>query len=141
MQRFQKKYKEYINDTSTYRAKKFRNSDGGNILFRPVALTEYFTVALLLEKENITLDKVFQKMSAINLQINEAPWLGIIWDGKKIINRVSRPLIRDLFLYMTCSRLLGDQIEKLYEEYANAANIPIDQAKEKLTPFEGKENL
>ena len=132
---------EYTNDTSTYRAQKFRNSDGGNILFRPVALTEYCAVALLLEKENITLDKVFQKMSSINLQINEVPWLGIIWDGKKIINRVSRTLIRDLFLYMTCSRLLGDRIEKLYEEYANAANISIDQAKEKLTPFEGKENL
>lgn len=133
--------REYVQDTSTYRAKKFRNSEGGNILFRPVALTEYCIVALILEEENIPLDVVFQKMSAINLQINEVPWLGIIWDGKKIINRVSRSLIRDLFLYMTCSRLLGNRIDKFYEEYANAANISIEQAKEILIPFRDEENL
>lgn len=132
---------EYVQDTSTYRAKKFRNSEGGNILFRPVALTEYCIVALILEEENIPLDVVFQKMSAINLQINEVPWLGIVWDGKKIINRVSRTLIRDLFLYMTCSRLLGNRTDKFYEEYANAANISIEQAKEILIPFRDEESL
>ena len=95
----------------------------------------------MIEDENISLDKVFREMSIVNLQINEAPWLGIVWDGKKIINRVSRPLIRDLFVYMTCSRLLGQRMEKFYEEYANAANLSIDQAKEKLKPFRSKENL
>ena len=77
----------------------------------------------------------------MNLQINETPWLGIIWDGKKIINRVSRSLIRDLLLYMVCSRLLGDRIDKFYEEYSSAANISIEQAKEKLMPFQGEDNL
>lgn len=132
---------EYVKDTSTCRAKKFRNSEGGNILFRPVALTEYCSVALMLEEQDIPLDIVFQKMSAINLQINEVPWLGIIWDGKRIINRVSRSLIRDLFLYMTCGRLLENRTDKFYEEYANAANISIEQAKEKLIPFRGEENI
>lgn len=132
---------EYTEDESINRAKKFRNSEGGNLLFRPVALTEYCTVVLIIEKETGSFDKAFQLLSKINMQINEAPWLGIIWDGKKIINRVSRSLIRDLLLYMVCSRLLGDRIDKFYEEYSSAANISIEQAKERLMPFQGEGTL
>ena len=132
---------EYIESTGAYRAKKFRNSEGGNLLFRPVALTEYCTVALILEKESNSLNKAFQQLSVINVQIDKDPWVGIIWDGKKIINRVSRPLIRDLLLYMTCSRLLEGRMDKFYEDYSTAANISVEKAKEKLISFQDKGDI
>lgn len=106
-----------------------------------MALTEYCTVALILEKESNSLNKAFQQLSVINVQIDKDPWVGIIWDGKKIINRVSRPLIRDLLLYMTCSRLLEGRKDKFYEDYSTAANISVEKAKERLISFQDKGDI
>ena len=134
--------KEYLLDRTTYRAKKFRNSDGGNILFRPVALTEYCTVALLLVDNNrSTFSEAFERLSNINLTIGEKPWLGLIWDGKKIINRVSRTLIKDLMLYMTSADMMREKLERFYEEYSNAVNVSVEQVKELLESFRSGDNL
>ena len=134
--------KEYLADQTTYRARKFRNSEGGNILFRPVALTEYCTVALILvDKKGITFAEAFEKLSEVILTIGEKPWLGLIWDGKKIINRVSRALINDLLIYMTSADLMEGQLDRFYEDYSIAVNISVEQAKNLLEPFQSRENL
>lgn len=134
--------KEYLADQTTYRARKFRNSEGGNILFRPVALTEYCTVALILvDKKEITFAEAFEKLSEVILTIGEKPWLGLIWDGKKIINRVSRALINDLLIYMTSADLMEGQLDRFYEDYSIAVNISVEQAKNLLEPFQSRENL
>lgn len=128
---------DYLGDTSEARASRFRNSSGGNLLFRPVALTEYCSVALSLVKiSSLDWDSTFQTLNRLPQQINEGPWLGLIWDGEKIINRVSRPVIKALLCYMTdCSLLSEKQRDKFYAEYSKALNITKGQAETRLHSF------
>jgi len=128
---------DYLGDTSEARASRFRNSSGGNLLFRPVALTEYCSVALSLVKiSSSDWNSTFQTLNRLPQRINEGPWLGLIWDGEKIINRVSRPVIKALLCYMTdCSLLSEKQSDKFYAEYSKALNITKEQAETRLHSF------
>lgn len=132
--------KEYLEKEATNRAAAYRNNNGGNLLFRPVALTEYFSAALqLVDAKSLSFEAVFKKLDGICLDICRAPWNGVIWDGSKIINRVSRPLIRSILIYMTDSTLLSEaKTEKLYDDYAKATNTSREQARNTLLPFKGE---
>ena len=60
----------------------FRNKAGGNILFRPIVLTNYIEVAIKLSKEkHISIHEAFAKLNRIPQDLNAAPWLGLLWDG------------------------------------------------------------
>ncbi len=85
---------EYVAKQENEKAADYRNSSGGNLLFRPIALTEFLSAALKLYKEEEqSFDPVFRKLSRVPLIISEEPWRGLLWDGARIINRASRPLI------------------------------------------------
>lgn len=117
--------KEYAESTDGKRASKYRNSSGGNLLFRPVALTEYFEAALILvDKGAVTYDKAFELLNAVELDISQKPWKGLMWDGTKIINRVSKTVIRLLLVFMADNAVLSPkEIDKLVADYGSSLNL------------------
>ena len=125
---------EYVAKQENEKAADYRNSSGGNLLFRPIALTEFLSAALKLYKEEEqSFDPVFRKLSRVPLIISEEPWRGLLWDGARIINRASRPLIQSIILYLTDSEMLDEKrYSNMVEGYAKAINSTAEYAEQIL---------
>ena len=128
--------KVYLGDEVEEKAEKFRNSSGGNILFRPVVLTEYFSTALsLVDYHNYDFKDAFSRLALIEMELDKAPWKGFLWDGEKIINRTSRAKMKSLLLFMSNRPMLTDQdCAKLFDDYAKILNISVVEAESLLLP-------
>lgn len=118
---------EYLKkDTSP--AESFRNNQGGNILFRPVVITEYVKATLEIAKKlEGDYDIAFEKLNSIKMDLSAAPWKGVLWDGKKMITRADKKLIMLLILQM-CGKdyLSGEDRQVLVDRYISATNFEGD---------------
>lgn len=103
---------------------KFRNKDGGNILFRPIGIIEFVKASYeLSERMKISFNETLAKLNAIEMSLSSNVWRGVLWDGKKIINRVSLPLLRYMIMYLVSREsLTAKELEKLIELYISATN-------------------
>ena len=100
--------------------KKYRNSAGGNILFRPIGLTVITEIISTLVKK-YPLDQCFELVAKLPTDLTVKPYNGIIWHPtqKKIIR--GKILVRNLLLYML-DVYAGDE-GKLHEDYAKALEV------------------
>ena len=128
---------EYLQNAAENKAANYRNKQGGNILFRPIVFPIYFEVALMISKaKDMSLKDAFCIMNRIPQALNERPWLGLLWDGSKIINRTSHAMIKIMLLYMTCSSLLSHtSLDSFVESYAKVLSMDAQKATEYLAPF------
>ena len=115
--------KEFANSVDDYPivVKKYRHSDGGSVLFRPIGLkilTEI--IAGLVEK--YPLSECFKMVSRLPTDLTQAPYNGIIWHPtqKKII-RKNKTLTKNL-LFCMLNQFPGD-VNKLREDYAKALGV------------------
>lgn len=121
--------KEFINKEDKP-AVEYRNKLGGNLLFRPIGIIEFVKASVVIaERENKDFKYVLQQMNKIQLNINSSVWQGVVWDGKKIINRVNTTLIRLIMLELVSKKLLTE-VEKnqLIDLYISATNFEGDRA-------------
>ena len=129
----------YLNNPDDNRAEAFRNNTGGSMLFRPIALTEYFNAAIELFDNGYNYVESFKKLNQLPQIISENPWNGLLWDGTKMVNRVSRATVKSLLIYMVDKRLLSEsEYRKMVEQYAATLNIDIDAAQNYLKKFSGE---
>lgn len=105
-------------------AKDYRNKTGGNILFRPIGIIEFVKASYELSKRmKISFKETLQKLNGIEMNLSSNVWKGVLWDGKKIINRVSLPLLRYLIMYLVCKECLtAKELERLIELYILTTN-------------------
>lgn len=129
--------KSYLQKQGEDRAKSFRNNNGGNFLFRPLVLTEYFEAIITIKRraQDRTFEEIFGRFNDIQSDISLAPWRGLVWDGSKIIARAPKTVIRLVLIYMADSSLLTTtEHEKLIQEYAKCLNISEQEARSLLMP-------
>ena len=103
----------------------FRNSNGGNLLFRPIGLIEFVKASVIISNSlNWPIESTLNYMNNIQLDINSAIWRGVIWDGKKIINRVNLNFIRLLIMYLVTNYHLSPiEMDQLIGLYRTATNF------------------
>lgn len=119
----------YLSDGSNQRAAPFRNPNGGNLIFRPVALTEYFNAAIELVIGGCTYDEAFERLNKLPQDITAKPWAGFLWDGSRMRVRISKPVIKDLLVFMSNRELLErKEYEKMISIYSATLNIDNEQA-------------
>ena len=127
-----KEYKKINKDA----AKKFRNANGGNILFRPIGLLPFVkaTIKIKFRKET-KLKQVIEHFNTINLDINDKPWHFVIWNpiGKNMImNNTS--LTEKIFIYKYDSSLLKPkELEGLIKSYAAKISFEDEDLSKVLT--------
>lgn len=102
----------------------YRNKEGGNILFRPIGIIEFVKASVFLSKrKDISIYEALRRLNAIPLELNAEIWKGVIWDGKKIINRANLYLLRFMMLYLEAKDNLNQQeIEKMIDLYSAHTN-------------------
>ena len=105
-------------------AEEYRNEQGGNILFRPVVLTEFVKAASEISlKPDSNFEVAFDKLRTIKMDVASLPWKGVLWDGQKIITRVDKKLIKLLILQMCDSDYLSDSDKAtMVDKYISATN-------------------
>lgn len=119
----------YLSDNSDKRAVSFRNHNGGNLIFRPVALTEYFNAAIELITSGCTYEEAFEKLDKLPQDITAKPWSGFLWDGSRMRVRISKPVIKALLVFMSNRELLEHkEYERMISIYGATLNINNEQA-------------
>jgi len=63
-------------------AGKYRNRNGGHLLFRPIGLLILVKVLRQQIDSGLALDKAAKKLSKVPMEISENPWAGLLWDVK-----------------------------------------------------------
>lgn len=128
----------YSNLTTDDKAVSYRNNEGGNILFRPIVLTDYFDIAMtLITRDDLSIDDAFSRLNDIPQNLADEPWRGLLWDGEKIINRISHTVIKNLLLLMTSSiKLTEKENEGLINAFSKALSIDEKQSKKLLKEFQ-----
>ena len=121
----------YITCENDNPAIEYRNSKGGNIIFRPMVIVEFFKVAVIIkEKRECSFAEAFSCLNVVPLDLSEKPWSGFLWDGTRIVSGASHTIIRYLLMYMVDDELLNiDEKKKLFVEYAKIQKITEDESK------------
>lgn len=119
----------FLSETSDIKALKYRNTSGGNILFRPIVLTEYFNAAINLIDNGYSFKEAFSALNELSQELTEKPWQGFLWDGAKMVNRVSRPAIKNLLVYMVNKKLVSSRdYQRMITAYSTTLNISLEEA-------------
>ena len=128
--------KKYMRDNMNDAALPYRNANGGNILFRPIGIIEFVKASVLIAlKREESIDIVLESMNTIAMDLSDAPWKGVMWDGNKIINRVNLNLLRLIIMYMENKENLDENdFGKLIDLYIAATNF-IGERKEIIKFF------
>jgi len=92
--------KEYLEIESEKPAKNFRNTDsGGNLLFRPVGLLPVVQASIeIYKRSGYGFEEIFRRINHLNLEINQKPWLQILWNNYEKIMIMGNQGITKLFI-------------------------------------------
>ena len=64
-------------------AESFRGRHGGHLFFRPIGIVAHTWVATTLySKEAVDTRAAIRRLAKVPLQLAEAPWVGLLWDGE-----------------------------------------------------------
>lgn len=117
---------EFANSGNDYSVvvKKYRHSDGGSVLFRPMGL-KILTEVVAVLSEKYLLSECFKMISKLPIDLTQTPYNGVIWDPsqKKIIG--GKTLARNLLLYMLDHS--PKDVNELHEKYANALGLETNE--------------
>lgn len=111
---------------------RYRNENGGNILFRPIGLLTYIKAIYYCLKAEWKLNDILAKLYRINQELNEIPWKGVLWEpiSKRMnVRDANQKLSLRLILYMIhydIGKIKRTSI-KLKEEYASILNKEQDE--------------
>ncbi|MGH7801270.1 MAG: DNA sulfur modification protein DndB [Thermodesulfobacteriota bacterium] len=119
---------------SLNKAAKFRNTEGGHILFRPVGLILFFEVISGLLKLDWEIDDIFNRISKIEIDLNKKPWVEVLWESKAK-RMITRKENKKAALWL-CYYILNIDLskvktseDKLKGEYASLLNKEISEVK------------
>lgn len=119
--------KNYLS-TDVTPARPYRNEKGGNILFRPVVLTEYVKASIrIANKYEGNYKTAFSTLGKIRMELSDNPWIGVLWDGKKMIPKADKKLIMLLILKMCGNDFLEPkECSILVDKFRSALNFKGD---------------
>ncbi len=134
----------HIDDVKQYVSNKadsapYRNKNGGNLLFRPVALKPFVKAVLLIKKKTEQdFDAIAIKMNEINLYIDSPEWGGVLWDRQnKTMLMNNHTAVELLLVYYFDRALLSSKEQKrLSSAYARALQITPQEAAIRLQILE-----
>ena len=122
-------------DPSKEVAGKYRNVDGGNVLFRPIGLLMYVKIFRLLTVHNkLTLEQAIEKTSKMPRELSTDPWAYLIWNpsNKKIITAsINRKAAEKLLFHALGGNLdvMKSNTAKLHKDIADIRHIDAKDVK------------
>lgn len=115
----------FLNEKSEY-AIRFRNSNGGNLLFRPVGLLPFINACIKIKHKTLSnYQEIFKRMNKLNFDINTNTWQHILWDPlKKNMIMSNKKLTELIIIYLYDKDLLTQKEEdKLKKDFASKKSL------------------
>lgn len=113
--------KEYISlSESEICEKNYRCVEGGNLLFRPIALSQFFLAVFEYKKrKQVSYEKAFEQLGKIPMIIQEKPWKNILWleNINNINGRVRKKELMILMLFLADEATLSEKEKNGLVEY------------------------
>ena len=132
---------DFIHSESLTAAEKYRDPiNGGNIIFRPVALLQMVkAISYICSEDNKTsIKEILEIFSRLDRNVSNELWSRIIWDPESkrmLVN--NQLLLKYLFIYIFNDALLKTKDKKeLYSKYALVNNISIEDVEESLNKYD-----
>jgi DNA sulfur modification protein DndB len=121
-----------VRDKSPGVAGKYRNRDGGHLLFRPVGLLAYAKAVQAAMGAGMGMPDAVKRTSKIPIILADFPWVGLLWDnlGKKMITaKDNQEVASQLIYFMIGGNLsyLKTNESALRKDFAAALNKPEDE--------------
>ena len=115
--------------------KGYRSPEGGNILFRPIALSQFVQAIFVLKKrKGISLEDAITIISEIPMTLQELPWKNLLWlDDRKTINgRPNKKEIMNLMIAMADYEVLTEKEKNSLVSYLLGVRDLDDTHKEEI---------
>ena len=115
-------------DAKSRVAGKYRTSNGGHLLFRPIGLLiSLKAICYLMEHQHLTLEGAMVKMTKLPMELSDVPWKNLLWNpsSKKIYAMsINQKAALKLIVYGLGGNLgpLRSNQEDLREELAKIMN-------------------
>ena len=90
-------------------SKGLRSKEGGNLLFRPIALSQFvISIMEYKKRKNTDLVSAIQQLAQIPMTIQDRPWKNVLWleERKNVNGRVSKKELMILMLFLADEDLL-----------------------------------
>ncbi len=108
--------KEYV-ETLPVSTEKYRNRNGGNILFRPIALLPFVKASIKIKmKFDYNFSTLFQEMNKLPLNLANKVWNSVLWNSTtKTIIVSYQTLVEMILLYVFDKNILTEkEKEKMF---------------------------
>ena len=109
-------------------AKKYRNEEGGHLLFRPIGLLVIIRCVRSLRAGSLSVEEAVYKISKVPMTLSEDPWANLLWDPvnkRKITSPENQKAAERLLYYAVGGKLSDHELEKLKKELAGLLNKEI----------------
>jgi DNA sulfur modification protein DndB len=96
-----------------------RNENGGNLLFRPISLTQFIeALCEYMKLKKCDIVTAVDKFNKIPLDIQKEPWLNVLWtQDNKINGRIRKKEVKNMMLYCVDKNLVDDKSKNSILEY------------------------
>ncbi|HEY0668748.1 MAG TPA: DNA sulfur modification protein DndB [Sphingobacteriaceae bacterium] len=106
-----------------------RNDNGGNLIFRPIGFLPLVQAsAIVRDRTNATWQHIFSRFEEINMNLDQRPWINILWnpvEHKMIMSSGSLTILMLIYLYNP-NILNTQELLKLKNGYAARINYEGD---------------
>lgn len=108
-------------------AGKYRHTQGGHLLFRPIGLLIIVQVLRYLTESGMSLAEAIRVVSQVPMEVSAPPWAGLLWDianKRMITTQENRKVAERLLFYSVGGNLRGLRTSPndLKREYAGILN-------------------
>jgi DNA sulfur modification protein DndB len=109
-------------------AGRYRNRQGGHLLFRPIGLTILVDTLAAFLGERISVDQALDRIARVPMSLAETPWLGLLWDptNRRMITRSENRRAATRVLYYGAGgdlRRMNTTEAQVGEELAGLLNL------------------
>ena len=108
-------------------AGRYRNREGGHLLFRPVGLLIIANVVRQAKDLGMSEREAIKRISEVSMELTDEPWVGLLWDKtnqRMISGKIPQKVAKQLLFYTIGGNFadMKTSLEAVRREYAGLLN-------------------
>ena len=123
----------------------YRSENGGNLLFRPIAQSQFILAIFEYKKrKGVSIDEAIERLGMIPMDISKKPWKNLLWleERKNINGRIKKKELQLLILFLVDETILNEkEIKGLVDYIMGVRDISVAESEDILESLRDTEDL